>query len=75
MGLHEKALTEKRTRNVFRIFKDSKSARDLSEKQWKDYHVKFVYPEVFSSDFDVLIFDEQVALIELNKTKPHAIFD
>lgn len=73
IGLQQKALKSNIKREVYDIVVDTPKAREVKKKDLKRYQVKFISSEDRSTGFDFLIFNNRVAMIQLDIEKPLAI--
>ncbi|MBN1618283.1 hypothetical protein JW887_02985 [Candidatus Dojkabacteria bacterium] len=78
LGVQKRAVEQKISRNVRDILVDTPLAREVIKKRMeggysKNYKVKFIPAESHFSGFDFIIFNDSVALIQLEKQNPYVI--
>lgn len=71
--LFQKTLNQNPKMEIWDIFETTIDSQKLASKTNKRHHFCFFPPNMSLSDFDFLIFDNNVAMIYLNQEKPYAI--
>lgn len=71
--LFQKALNQNPKMEVWDIFETTLEVQKLASKTHKRHHLSFFPPNMSLSDFDFLIFDNNVAMIYLHQDRPYAI--
>ena len=71
--LFQKALNQNPKMEIWDIFETTIEAQKLASETNKRHHFCFFPPNMSLSDFDFLIFDNNVAMIYLHRENPYAI--
>ncbi len=72
-GLFQKAIDEDPKKEIWEIFEASEETRKYVDKANKRYNYCFFPKNISFSNFDFMIFDENIAMVYIHPEKPYAI--